>query len=243
MEESVIDFISESSHAKTFWQLDKIMSRAIANFGLARFGYVARSLDGVTKDSPLIVRHTYPSTWVNYYMENKYYLDDPVTIQGEKDVLPFEWGGNDYIKQLTKPQAKVFNEGGEYSIRNGFTIPIHGQGCESATMSLVGEERHKDFRDQINEYRHELHIIAIYYHQRIKEIYLGSRENKTSLTNRERECLAWSSVGMTYADIASVLSISRNTVIFHIQNAKRKLGVKSINHAVAKAIQASIIEP
>ena len=219
------------------------MTKAIGAFGLTRFGYVARSLDSLSKDNPVIVRHTYPKAWVDYYLENEYYLIDPVTIQGEKDILPFEWGGCDYIKKLSKTESRVFNEGGEFLIRNGFTIPIHGRGGESATMSLAGAERQKDFTHQINQHRHALHIISVYYHQRLKELYLGSKETIYTLTNRELECLTWASAGKTYAEIALILSRSRNTVIFHIQNAKHKLGVRSINHAIAKAIQASIIHP
>jgi DNA-binding CsgD family transcriptional regulator len=40
--------------------------------------------------------------------------------------------------------------------------------------------------------------------------------------------------GKSKGDIASILGIRRSTVVFHLENAKRKLGVRVVPQAVAR---------
>jgi len=96
MQYSISDFIAESKTENNYRHLDLLLSKTIDDFGFTRFGYVARSLDGVTKNNPVLVRHTYPKVWVDYYMQNEYYLIDPVTVRGENEATPFEWGGKNF---------------------------------------------------------------------------------------------------------------------------------------------------
>ncbi|WP_052710120.1 response regulator transcription factor [Azospirillum thiophilum] len=62
-----------------------------------------------------------------------------------------------------------------------------------------------------------------------------------SLTGRETDILWGIAKGLTYADIADRLGISRNTVLTHIKNIYRKLEVNSRGEAVFTAINQKII--
>ena len=62
-----------------------------------------------------------------------------------------------------------------------------------------------------------------------------------TLTARELECLRWVSVGKTDSEIAVILSIKPRTARFHIENAKRKLGVATRVQAVAEAMRLQTI--
>jgi LuxR family transcriptional regulator, activator of conjugal transfer of Ti plasmids len=55
-----------------------------------------------------------------------------------------------------------------------------------------------------------------------------------SLTPRELECLEWAAQGKSAWEIGRILGISRHTVAFHLDNAKAKLGVRTIVQAVAR---------
>ncbi|WP_372394704.1 response regulator transcription factor [Azospirillum sp. HJ39] len=63
-----------------------------------------------------------------------------------------------------------------------------------------------------------------------------------SLTERETDILWGIAKGLTYADIADRLGISRNTVLTHIKNIYRKLEVNSRGEAVFTAINQKIID-
>ena len=63
------------------------------------------------------------------------------------------------------------------------------------------------------------------------------------LTTRERECLLWTSRGKTNWEVGEILSISSETVRFHLKNAMNKMGVYSQHHAAVRAIMRSMIFP
>ncbi len=64
-----------------------------------------------------------------------------------------------------------------------------------------------------------------------------------ALNNRELECLTWSARGKTSPEIATILSLSKRTINFHIENACRKLNVSTRTEAVAKAASGRLIDP
>jgi DNA-binding NarL/FixJ family response regulator len=63
------------------------------------------------------------------------------------------------------------------------------------------------------------------------------------LTEREIESLTWAARGKTSAEIALILSISKRTVDFHLDNAREKLGVATRVEAAIKAASGGLIEP
>jgi len=63
------------------------------------------------------------------------------------------------------------------------------------------------------------------------------------LTAREAEALTWSARGKTSEEIAPILGLTKRTVDFHLDNARRKLGVATRVEAAAKAVSARLIEP
>jgi DNA-binding CsgD family transcriptional regulator len=65
----------------------------------------------------------------------------------------------------------------------------------------------------------------------------GARQQRPSLTRREREVLGLLAGGMSGAQIASALFLSPETVRTHIRNAMGKLGASTRSQAVALALQ------
>ena len=63
------------------------------------------------------------------------------------------------------------------------------------------------------------------------------------LSEREIEVLTWVARGKTSADIADLLTLSKRTVEFHIENARTKLNAGSRTEAVIKAAAGRLIEP
>ena len=67
------------------------------------------------------------------------------------------------------------------------------------------------------------------------------RRELTILSPREIECLSWAAAGKTDAEIGRILTISPRTTRFHIENAKKKLGVATRVQAVAEAMKRKAI--
>ncbi len=64
-----------------------------------------------------------------------------------------------------------------------------------------------------------------------------------ALSDREKACLSWTALGKSSWEIGQILSISENTVIFHIKSAMKKLCTNNRNVAAIKAVQLGLIEP
>jgi LuxR family transcriptional activator of conjugal transfer of Ti plasmids len=67
-------------------------------------------------------------------------------------------------------------------------------------------------------------------------------KQSAALSNREKSCLSWTALGKSSWEIGQILSISENTVIFHVKNAMKKLGVSNRTVAAVKALQLGLIE-
>jgi len=63
------------------------------------------------------------------------------------------------------------------------------------------------------------------------------------LAERELQTLTWAARGKTFAEIGEILGLSRRTVEFHLDNARRKLGVPTRTQALIKAAVGELIEP
>ena len=96
-------------------------------------------------------------------------------------------------------------------------------------------------------------LLAGYVHDcvaRIVDQRLGAaiaqsqpRPEKSDLNERECQVLTWVAAGKKTSEIASIMPISERTVIFHLTNARRKLGAANSRHAISKALSLGLIDP
>ncbi len=66
---------------------------------------------------------------------------------------------------------------------------------------------------------------------------------RVGLREREVESLTWAARGKTFAEIGQILGLSKRTVEFHLDNARRKLGVATRTQALIKAASGHLIQP
>jgi DNA-binding response OmpR family regulator len=71
----------------------------------------------------------------------------------------------------------------------------------------------------------------------------GVWPKRINLGERELETLTWAARGKTFAEIGEILGLSRRTVEFHLDNARKKLGVPTRTQALIKATIGELIEP
>ncbi len=122
-------------------------------------------------------------------------------------------------------------------VRDGFTIPIRLDERLDGIVMFGGEKP-----DTSALVRSLLHLLAHCAFKRAKELNEAPvRRKKGGLTSRELECLRWTAMGKTDAEIGVILAISARTARFHIENAKRKLGVSTRIQAVAEALKQRAI--
>ncbi|MEY9543151.1 LuxR family transcriptional activator of conjugal transfer of Ti plasmids [Bradyrhizobium diazoefficiens] len=214
------------------------MSRAAAGLDLSCFAYLSMPLG--TGGQPRLISN-YPSAWTSYYLRRHYERFDPVIIRALGDPEPFEWGLGVGSLNPSKSQ-ELFEEAARYGIRYGFTIPIHSGRGPVAAVTFAADERRPRFERTIGEHARVLQLMAMYFHAHAQR---GIRSNlpitPAALSPREAECLQWAAQGKSAWEIGTILGISRHTVITHLENAKTKLGVRTIVQAVARITASNSI--
>lgn len=119
----------------------------------------------------------------------------------------------------------------------GATIPIRGMGGSKGMLCIAYEAAYVE---------HELAPLllleawAMHLHTHIERLYTA-QQLTSPLSQREQEILKWTVLGKTADDIAGILNLSKNTVLFHLNNLRRKLNVSNKHHLIAQAFALHLV--
>jgi DNA-binding CsgD family transcriptional regulator len=113
--------------------------------------------------------------------------------------------------------------------QEGFAVPIHGPGGYLGLVSFAGGSATLSVAD-----RALLLALAHAAHQRGKALYGAKIDAAINLSRRELQAMRWVSRGKTDAQIGAILKLSATTVHYYVEQAKRKLGVRSRSQAVSE---------
>jgi LuxR family transcriptional activator of conjugal transfer of Ti plasmids len=230
--QNFIDCLAAASNAES---LRGAMAEAAAALDLSCFAYL--SMPHRPGARPQLLS-SYPSTWTAHYLQNHYERLDPVVIQALSAPVPFEWGlGVGPAAALSQPQRQLFEEAAKFGVRFGYTVPIHGNRGPAAAVTFAADERRSHFTRRIDEHARVLQLMAMYFHAHAcRKLVPDCVVDGIALSPRELECVEWAAQGKSAWEIGHILGISRRTAAFHLDNAKKKLGVHSICQAVARLI-------
>lgn len=233
-------FMAELPTRQDLTGVHSLLERELGCYGFRLFAYLS-FVPGESIDKVLALT-TYPSSWVKSYCSNRYDRLDPVIARSVSTTLPFTWSIGAGRSGLTQRQRRFFDEADAHGIRHGFTIPIHDRSGKAATLTVATSDDRSEIERRVESHRHALHLIAIYLHAWIRRSLMTSdRALRPMLTQREIACVQWAARGKSAADTAEILRIKPRTVVFHVENAKRKFGVATLQQAIAQALTYDII--
>lgn len=232
------NYIDRLSSASSSEALHDAMSQAAAALDLSCFAYL--SMPDKAGDPARLISN-YPTAWTTHYLQSHYERFDPVIIQVLSGPEPFEWGLG--VRSLGPSSSQeLFEEAASFGIRYGFTIPIHNNNGPVAAVTFATDERRPQFDRVINEHARVLQLMALYFHAHAQRKIRNNRfDAGATLSPREAECLEWAAQGKSAWEIGIILGISRHTVATYFENAKTKLGVRTIVQAVARATACKLI--
>jgi LuxR family transcriptional activator of conjugal transfer of Ti plasmids len=237
MTQAFQSFIDRLGEARDGDDLTKAVTRFAGAMGLTKFTYL-----GFYRPRPIYLT-TYPTEWVYRYASKHYHEIDPVVIRARGAMLPFFWNGVSPGADTSRDQRTMFGEATELGIRCGLTVPIHDSQGEAGALSFASDAKPEEMRLEIEAHRDILHLASIYLHVYAREkLADATASDHPRLSPRETACLQWVMRGKSTWDIGEILAISRRTVVFHIENAKRKLSAVTLPQAVANALYHKLIE-
>ncbi|MGY4183129.1 LuxR family transcriptional activator of conjugal transfer of Ti plasmids [Bradyrhizobium sp. USDA 4518] len=188
--------------------------------------------------SPRLIS-TYPSSWTALYFERRYESIDPVVRRSICQSEPFRWGLGYEPRDRSDTERELFEQAAAFGIRSGLTFPIHDNEGALAALSFAADERRTNFERSIIEHGQNLRLIAMFFHAHARRLWATDRVvGGVMLSPREFECLEWSCRGKSAGEIGIILGISQRTAGFHLDNARAKLGVRSLRQAVALLVES-----
>jgi len=215
--------------------IQKMFAAQLASLGFTNFTLVEFSPDPKTIERH-VIDNQMPEEWGQRYVQNRYLAYDPVIMELLANTEPFLWSEALKRHDANKRQQRIFHEASEFGLNEGVCIPIFGPCNYLAWVTLAG-----DRVDLSPRARMAAHMMSIYTHNRLVKLVRPKRPPHATLTEREADCLRWAAHGKTDWEIGEILSISENTTHWHIENAKRKIGVATRMQAVVGAIAEGMI--
>ena len=118
---------------------------------------------------------------------------------------------------------------------------MHGPRNQFAILVIHQNNIAEFLAAQVDGFVHQLHIMALYYHECVLEKLNLQLSKRCHLTPRERECLMLTRNHLTASQISETLGIKLLTVSFHIENAINKLEVFNKFYAIRTAEALGLI--
>lgn len=243
MRRSLMEFIEAVQKTSDVDSLETVIVDWGRRLGFRLIAFT--SLTTMEGGGPPLFLGSFPEAWMSRYREQGYVSVDPIVRRGLQSVLPFSWETATDQVSLVAANAKVIEEAAEFGLCRGFSVPVHGPEDRFSLLTAASDDLDHGFGRLVELSGDSLQIGAVYLHNRVGQI-LGARNEGQApplpqLSQRERECLHWTSCGKTAAEIATILGIAEATVIYHFENSKKKLNARSKAHAVAKALALGLL--
>jgi DNA-binding CsgD family transcriptional regulator len=237
-------FIELSNTAKSQEEVFEHFRNALAKLGFDSIVYsLLTDHASLKRKAGHGVMCNYPSDWMRYYMERSYQKYDPVIHHAFKTASPYTW--KELLDSATLPKIgrTILNESREAKLLDGAAVAIYGPNFEVSGVGIASTT------GAVNPDRNTLCVVRALANQfhcaysALDSNHTEPRVQYIPLTARETEILLWSAEGKSVTSIAAILSISENSVKFHLKNIYRKLDVTDRLQAVVKAIFLGLINP
>ena len=214
----------------------------VRSLGLEYYAYMAVKLPkGVACAPEDTLRTNYPEAWISRYLERGYRFYDPVVVSGAASRVPFRWGHGGFLSRYTKAQRLVFHEAREFDITEGYCVPVAGPEGDIGLFSVAAASR-AELEDVVEESAPAIQLYVVQlFDEVMRGLVGGGQSGERPLSNRERECLLWTSEGLTTERVAQRVKLSELAVNYHLGNASRKLGAYNKHHAAIIALRERLL--
>lgn len=234
------DALSDCSSADERWRCAIDVTRALGvdaiNTGCA----------DIESASILWARSSMTPEWLETYMKLEFFKVDPLLELFHKkksrltvycDLASIEQGIDDGHPAL----SRGLNDAG-YALLHGTKFLTRDEPFGSVVTLCFGAMKREKFDETISRWTTLSALIAAFSYAPDEANHLDVFTNATPvLTRREVEVLSLLATGLQTARIAERLNIAEITVAKHFRSARRKLGSRTREQALIKAMQFKLL--
>lgn len=171
----------------------------------------------------LIYSHGFPPSWVEAYRNEGYIHLDPVPKVAVSQTKAFRWSDISKLANLNAAELGYLKKAREAGFGDGLAVPVFGPNGRNGYFA-IGFSNDAPWPDESAVA--EIHGACQAGHLRFCDIILGSLPDSVSLSDRERQILAYVIRGHTNSWIAQELKLSANTVDTYVRRCFEKLDAK-----------------
>jgi DNA-binding CsgD family transcriptional regulator len=230
--------------AQSFAALERSLAQSVRRLGYRYFmyrGWFARS----RAEGRDLYFDDCPPGWRDYYVRHVHNRSDPLHLQALQGSRPILW------TRVSRLSPQFFSRARDFGLITGSTHTVHGPGAQWSSLSFICDRDGHEVEQHMAATLGSCQMLAIYVHDAVSIIMRepsaaasdgpGCAPVPLALNPREREILGLAAAGHTNSGIAGMLAISDRTVVFHLRNAREKLGAANCVHAVSKALTLGLI--
>jgi DNA-binding CsgD family transcriptional regulator len=176
---------------------------------------------------------------IEKYQLGRCHRFDPVVSYVRQHHLPIPWGQHNFIGT---PIESLYRAASQFGLCSGVTFPSVSP---MLTMSIFEYATHKPYDEVVSTLLASMphgQLLALHVHKAVARLSTQyGLPVESNVSKRERDCLELAAQGMRDAEIAGLLGISSRTVLFHLGNARRKLGADNRAQMIARAVALGLI--
>lgn len=186
-----------------------------------------------------------PPKWQDHHAAQRYWAVDAAIWHCRRSVAVLPTGLAFAEAAGDTAWARMCREAEDAGLGDGLVVPLRGaSGAGWGGFSLVTPERGARFAAwRAAKGRQAVLMAQVTAHRLLVLAEAEPPEPRIRLSPRERECLLWLIAGLRSDRIAEKLGLARVTVDLHLGRARRRLGAKTREQAVARALMLGLLRP
>lgn len=235
------DFIEQISGLHTVDELLDAFRKEITRFGYTTFALGALPVPGKAELQPFFISD-WSEDWIETYVAEGLAPNDWNIAYARTGILPATWTQLRALAADHPEVLRTFDFVADNGWPEGVAIPVHGPNGYRGLVTVAGEQADLAERD-----RAALHLMALYFHDRLKSIMAPEPDATPGrlprLSSGEIDCIHWLIAGKTDWEIGEILGIAEATAHWRVEQAKKKLGVKTRAQLTALAVAYGYVRP
>jgi LuxR family transcriptional regulator, quorum-sensing system regulator BjaR1 len=234
----VFSVLPQLQNCKTQFDVLRLLREISSAFGYQYFFVVKAATTEGKSFSQAIIITSAPSELVQAHEAREPVSSNPLADILSQTGAPFEFRLDDAAS--TAPSGFMsFAEGvsSAYDLDCAFIVPVYHPDHGQAAVFFVGKRAPLSIGETA-----ELALYGHLVHETLHQVSAKPVKPDSPLTERERECLVWTSVGKTSVEIAQILGLSEHTVNHYLNNAARKFDAVNRTQAVAHGLRFGFID-
>jgi len=205
-----------------------------------RYFALVHHIDFGLDQGPAIRLHNYPGPWQQWFDENRLGRSDPIHRASELTCAGFRWSTVRDLIELTATDHAIFAQARIVGIGDGFTIPAHVPGEFTGSISFA-MDLGRPFPRALESIVQALGASAFQAARRLTGVRRIWPLPRLPITSRQRDCVRWSSRGKSDWETSRILDISKETVIQHLKQARRRYGVSNKVELSVRALHDGLV--